>query len=114
VDQIRLDLGRLFSFTAALFLGLSGASRAAEDESRILATSPSGNLRVEQKGEDFWIVSTKAVAQKVNAKYLDLLSIILFSALTGHFASHNAQLEYDRESREIPRQEPPEETKSEL
>jgi lysozyme inhibitor LprI len=59
VDQMKRNLGRLFFFTAVLFVVIGGSSRAAENEGRILASSPSGNLRVQQRGEEYWVVSNK-------------------------------------------------------
>ena len=50
---------QLFSCLTALIVSLGGLSRAAENESRIVAKSPSGDWRVELKGEEFWIVSTR-------------------------------------------------------
>ncbi len=50
---------QLFPCLTALIVSLSGLSRAAENESRIVAKSPSGDWRVELKGEEFWIVSTR-------------------------------------------------------
>ena len=43
----------------ALMVTLGGLSSAAENENRVLATSSNGDWRVEVKGEEFWIVSTK-------------------------------------------------------
>jgi hypothetical protein len=53
---------QLFPCLTALIVSLSGLSRAAENESRIVAKSPSGDWRVELKGEEFWIVSAKNAA----------------------------------------------------
>lgn len=50
---------QLFPCLTALIVSLSGLSRAAENESHIVARSPSGDWRVELKGEEFWIFSTK-------------------------------------------------------
>jgi hypothetical protein len=55
---MRRNLRGVFSFAAALVVGL-----AAADESRLLATSRSGELRVEQRGEEYWVVSSKDPAQ---------------------------------------------------
>lgn len=50
---------QLFSCFTVLIVSLGGLSRAAENNGRTVATSPSGDWRVELKGEEFWIVSTK-------------------------------------------------------
>ena len=61
---MRRNLRRFFSFAAAAVVGLTAASRAtAADEGRLLATSRSGELRVEQRGEEYWVVSSKDPAQ---------------------------------------------------
>lgn len=59
---MKLNRRQHFSCLTALILSLGGLSRAAENESRIVARSPSGDWRVELKGEEFWIVSTKNAA----------------------------------------------------
>ena len=62
---MRRNLRRFFSFAAVLVVGLTAAGRAtAADEGRLLATSRSGELRVEQRGEEYWVVSSKDPAQQ--------------------------------------------------
>jgi len=61
---MRRNLRGVFSFAAALVVGLTAAGRAtAADDSRLLARSRSGELRVEQRGEEYWVVSSKDPAQ---------------------------------------------------
>ncbi len=58
------NLRGVFSFVAALVFGLTAAGRAtAADESRLRATNRSGELRVEQRSEEYWIISSKDSAQ---------------------------------------------------
>ena len=60
IRPMRRNLRGTFSFVAALMVGLTAPGRAtAADESRLLATSRSGELRVEQRGEEYWVVSSK-------------------------------------------------------
>lgn len=51
---------QLFSCLTTLIVTLGELSSAAENERRILATSPSGEWRVEVKDGEFWIVSSKS------------------------------------------------------
>jgi uncharacterized protein YecT (DUF1311 family) len=60
---MKRTLRQLFSCLVA-FIVIPGLSSAAENENRILATSSSGEWRVELRGEEFWIVSTKNAGQE--------------------------------------------------
>jgi uncharacterized protein YecT (DUF1311 family) len=47
-----------------VIVGLDGSGLAqATDKNELLATSRSGDLRVEQRGEEYWVVPTKKVGQ---------------------------------------------------
>ena len=50
---------QLHSCVTALITTFAGLCSAADNESRIVATSPSGDWHVELKGEELWIVSPK-------------------------------------------------------
>ncbi len=51
---------------ALILVVVSLATKAtAEEKTEGLATSPSGAIRIEQNGEDVWVVSTKDSAQRV-------------------------------------------------
>jgi len=54
------------SHLALILVVVSLATKAtAEEKTEGLATSPSGAIRIEQNGEDVWVVSTKDSAQRV-------------------------------------------------
>ncbi len=65
--SIRFTIGKMnLTHLALMLVVVSLATKAtAEEKTEGLATSPSGAIRIEQNGEDVWVVSTKDSAQRV-------------------------------------------------
>ncbi len=65
--SIRFTIGKMnLTHLALILVVVSLATKAtAEEKTEGLATSPSGAIRIEQNGEDVWVVSTKDSAQRV-------------------------------------------------